>query len=248
MPTPVICHDNYLASSATSVVSEDTEAGKGFASCVNGNTVTKMSLLPGSTRDVIVDLGQSKTFRYFCVAVHSLSGTTVNISGSEDDSAYTDIVAISFLSNDVRVEEIPESTYRYVRFRFTGMPSTAYVADMYLGDGLELENGIPVGFVPPEQADKDKIKANFTGRGGLVGLDVERNPKKIRLPLNDYLDTWFLQNWKAMVDNLKSYPGYLLWKDGARALFFVLDGEPGDPKYTYHNRQSVTLNLQGFVE
>lgn len=248
MPAPLICYDNILRASTVTVVSEDTETGNEFANCIDGGTWSKMGLLSGATRDVVIGLGGSTSFNYFCAANHNLSGSTLVIAGSNDNSSYTDIQTINFTNNTVQAIEITQSSYSYVRFRFSGMAGTVYIADMWLGVALEIPEGVPVGFVPPEQYDDDEIRTNITGAGALAAIDVKTNPKKCQFDLKDIESSWFSANWVSLLEGMKQYPAYFLWADGQRTMYFVFDRKPRPPKFTTNARQSSALYMKGFVE
>ncbi len=240
-------YDNLLR--GATVVSEDTITNFELAEGLDGRTSTQVGMSSGATRDIIVDFGSAKTFEYVCVANHNLNGTTLDVAGSSDDVTYTPISSIVYDNNYVRADQITESTYRYVRLRFSGHAADIYIADIFVGQAdLELLYGVPYGFTPPEQADQDRIKANITGGGALVGLEVEKKPKPVNLSLNDYPASWYESNWQAFTDSLKQYPAYFLWATGKRAMYFTIKGKIGSPVHRSNLRQSITLKMIGFVE
>lgn len=243
---PHFLYDNVLRSAT--VVSEDTLTNFEFANCVNGNTSSQMGLATGADRDVVLDLGVSKTFDYVCVAAHNLSGTTLTLAGSADDVGYTDIDTVVYGNNYVLVDQITQASYRFLRLRFSGHAGDIYISDLFIGAALEWPHPMPFGFSPPEDADEDLINSNRSGGGALLGQSVEVKPIKIKVPLVDVLESWFDAYWNDFKDSIKRSPGYFVWRDGARALYFTPFRRIGSTSYTAANRKSITLTVEGFIE
>lgn len=246
MPAPYFLHNNILR--AATVVSEATISNFGFANCIDGRTSSQMGIASGATRDVILDFGSARAFTHCAFASHNLSGSTLTLAGSSDNSTYTTVSTISPSSNVVQCHEFTSASYRYLRLRFTGMSGSVYISDLFVGTALELPYGMPVGFVPPEMSDQDAIDTNMTGNGAVAGISVTRKPKKIKVQLQDYESSWFDSSWPSFSANSKLYPFYFLWAPGKRAAFCVPDGKIGDVAHTYHTRMTITLSLEGFVE
>lgn len=246
MAAPLFLYNNLLR--AATIVSEATITNFGFAKALDGGTSTQAGFASGANRDVILDFGSAQTFDHLAVAAHSLSGTTLTIAGSSDNVSYTDIDAVTFSNNYVQIHEIDQGNVRYVRLRFSGMPTSVYVSDIFLGEALELPYGMPQGFVPPEFGDQDTVETNMTGNGALVGITVTRKPKRSKVQMQDYESSWFASNWSALIASLKLYPAYFLWAAGQRAFFCTLQKQAPQPQYSTNTRQSCTLDLEGFVE
>lgn len=238
---------NNLLRSAT-VVSEDTVTNFEFANAIDGRTSSQVGMANGANRDIVLDFTSAVTVNTVCVAAHNLNGTTLTVAGSSDNVSYTTIGTIVYDNNNVRCDSITESTYRYIRLRFGGHTTTIYIADIFLGVPLDLLYGMPQGFTPPEQADRDEIETAMTGNGAIVGITVNARPKRIRIPLQDYPASWFTTNWVALINSLKAYPAYFLWKSDGRAMFFTLYRGAPDPAYGSNTRQSAIMTVEGFVE
>lgn len=243
---PSFYYDNLLRTAT--VLSEDTLTNFEFANGIDGRTSTQLGVASGADRDIVLDFGSAQQFSVLCVAVHNLNGASVVVAGSSDNVTYTDITTINYDNNYVRCDAVTQSTYRYVRLRFTGLLGSTYVGDIFLGESLELPYGVPDGFTPPEQADQDLIETNMTGNGALAGIDVTRKPKRLKLPLKNYESSWFESNWYSLTETMKLYPVYFLWSTGKRAFFCTFNRKTGVPSFKTNTRQSVTLDLQGFVE
>jgi len=239
-------YDNLLRSAT--VLSEDTATDFEVERGLDGRTSTQVGMETGANRDLVFDFGSAKSFSHVCVANHNLNGATLTVAGSSDNATYTTVGTIAYDNDYVRVDAVTSSSYRYLRLRFSGHASTIYIADIFVGQPLSLLYGIPHGFTPPEQADQDEIQAHMTGGGSLVGISIKQKPKRIRLALNDYPASWFKSNWLAFTESMKIYPGYFLWKDGERAMFFTFDRLIGIPAFRGNIRQSINLNMIGFVE
>lgn len=246
MPAPYFCYNNLLR--GVTVVSEATLANFTLVKGTDGRTSSQVGMASGATRDIIVDFASAQTFTHFALANHNLSGTTVTLAGSSDNSTYTTVATISVANNYVQTHEFASATYRYLRLRFADHTANIYASDIFVGTALALPYGLPFGFVPPEQSDQDAIDVNMTGNGAIAGISVTRKPRQCKVQMQDYDSSWFESNWAAFVASLKLYPAYFLWAPAKRAMYFVIDGKVGDLPYTNHTRQSITLSIEGFVE
>ena len=159
MPAPYFLHNNILR--GATVISEATISNFGFANCIDGRTSSQMGVASGATRDIVLDFGSAKAFTHCAFASHNLSGATLTLAGSSNNSTYNTVAIIAPTSNVVQVHEFSSASYRYLRLRFTGMSGNVYISDLFVGVSLDLPYGMPVGFVPPELADRQWSRGRY---------------------------------------------------------------------------------------
>ena len=245
MGAPFFLVTNKLRSAT--VLSEDTITDFDFENALDGKTSTQAGFAAGASRVVVLDFGTAQTVSHIAYAAHNLTGATILIESSTDNSSYTTRLSTTAIAG-VNTHEFTSFNERYFRLTLSGLAGNTYVSDFFAGEAIELPHGMPFGFIPPELADEDEIDVNMTGNGSTVGITVNSRPKRISVNMRDYLATWFDTNWLTLINGLKLYPGYFLWGESKRAMFCTIDKKAPKPSYTNHLYMSAKLDLEGFVE
>jgi len=243
----VFAYDNLLRGAG--ILSEETLVNFGAAKGVDGRASSQVGFASGADRSVVYDFSTVKSFDTFCLANHNFgtASASVKLEGSVDNVSYSAIDTVAIANNNVKLHAFPSSLFRYVRLTIQGHGGAAYASDIYIGPSLSLPYGMPKGFVSPEEYDQDVISSNITGNGSLVGVDVEENPKRCKVPINDVERSWFDSYWLSFVSAVKQFPAYFLWAEGERPIYFYFYRKVPAPKFTTNNRKSVTLDIEGVV-
>lgn len=239
--------DNFLRGAA--VLSEATITDFEMVKGLDGRGYSRAGFLNGANRVVIFDFGETKTFNVLFLANHNFgsAGASITLDGSSDNSSWTGLGTKAFTDDNVTEWSMSDRAYRYVRMTVLNHTISAYAADIFIGDKLELPYGMPKGFISPDQYDADKVSTNVTGNGSLVGVDVKAMPKRCKIPMMNFERSWFDANWASFVASVKQYPAYFLWGTGERPLYFTFYKKVGSPKFTTTTRQSVTIDVEGIV-
>lgn len=214
-----ILYENYLRSAhnGSGTLSAIGTVSGSMSSAVDGRTGTSEVFAVGATREVTVQpfFGNSKVN---CVAVarHNLldTGATITVLGSNDNSAYTTLFSanapVTTFNNTFFYVDDNDYTYTYYRVRVSGHNADVFMTDLAIGEALRLERDQYYGFTPPEFADGDRVRANITKGQNLVGLNIQKAPKRVRLDFKYYTRAFF-DNWAQFIGVSKQYPFYLSW-------------------------------------
>ena len=240
-------YDNLLRSAT--VLSEQTITDFEISKGLDGRGYSRAGFLNGANRVTVFDFASTKSFNVLLIAGHNFGsvGASITLEGSADNSSWTTIGTEAITADYVLDWGFASQSYRYVRMTVLNHSASAYVADIFIGEKLTLPYGMPKGFISPDQYDTDKISTNVTGNGALAGVDVVTAPKRCKIPMNDFLRSWFDENWGDFVSSVKQFPAYFSWADGERIIYFVFYKKVGSPKFTTNNRQSVTIDVEGIV-
>lgn len=202
------------------------------------------------------DFGESKTWDTLGIARHNfadaMDGVSDNVSiygkvnsGDSWTLIKSDIVQAS---NDIYTTTFSPVTYRYaaVRFNFT---NNLYVADISIGERLDLERAQRFGFQKPEFADSDQVISNVTKGQNLVGLSIKQQPKKVRYELFYYTANFYTR-WLAMTAAMKSRPIYIKHDDNEKAFYCWPSRNMPAPKYSQNIQgyYDVDLLMEGITE
>ena len=221
-----------------------------MANALDGRTDTQAGFDDGGTRTVIFDLGSSKSIDCVCVARHNFftAGATLIFNGSNTSNSgpWTLLASVTFTDDNVMVERVTPTAYRYVQIIRTNGAVDIFASDVFIGSSIELPKEMQNGFIRPEDNDQDIIKTNITQNGALVGMEITTRPKKCRIQFNSADSSWFETNWLTLINGMKSYPVYFSWKSTKRSMYCWLNKKVGAPVYKY-DQQKVSLDVEGIV-
>jgi len=206
-----ILWDNFLR---TSSVIEDIYTVSGFdaSKSLDGRTTTFTMFNPGISQ-IVYDLGSQKNFNTLCIARHNIGPTSgyFLLYGSNDNITYTPIIGNTYpqIGKNIFVD-LGGQFYRYVRFTVSDFTKQTYLADISVGQALEMQRSQKHGFIRPGLVDDDVIISNVTRGRELAGLSVIENMQRIIFDLPYYTKDW-LDNWKNLTQVMKWFPIYIIW-------------------------------------
>ena len=251
---PFILFENHCQANTVSAQSTVTNFPAANASDGKTNTQTAIS---GTGNGIDYDFGAAKTWDTLAIARHNfaeaMNGTTdsVMIYGKAVDTdawtlVHSDILPVS---NDVYTTTYSSVSYRYCAIRFNFTNATPYMADISLGERLDLERSQKHGFIKPEFADSDKIIANITRGQNLVGLNINQAPKRAKFRLFYYTSAFFAR-WSSLITELKQHPIYIQWNDSEKPFYCWPASSIPQPKYSANiqNHYDAVLDMSGITE
>lgn len=231
----------------------------GMDAATDSRTGTSETFATGANREVTVQpsIGNSKVN---CVGIarHNLldAGATITVLGSNDNSIYTTLFSTTAdnatFNNTLFYVDSSDYTYSYYRVRVSGHSVNVFMTDLAIGEAIRLERDQYYGFVAPEFADGDRIRANMTRGQNLAGLTVDRMPKRVRLDLKYYTRA-FYDNWLQFVLTSKKHPFYLSWakNDDEEKMYCWFRNKIPQPKFSKKviNKEylDVRMDLEGIT-
>jgi len=219
-----------------------------FNKAVDGKGTTYATL--GTNAIFTYDFLQETTLNTICFYNHDIysAGRFVRLySKSTPGGSVSEITNFYPSEDGTYVRRFAEIQSYGIWLAFFGNPEDVHFTDVFLGKSLELEQGMPKGFIPPDQYDQDVLSAGILGSAPVDGVNIIRKPKRCKIPLKNYTSAWFSDNWADLIAGLKQYPAYFSWDDSEKPMYCWLAKKAPLPVYTANTRQSATLDVEGFV-
>ena len=149
------------------------------------------------------------------------------------DSLYTP-------TKDITVfKKVTSRNARYFRFEISSTGSASLFANLFLGEALELERGLPQGFSPANLNRDRNIFNNMSHGGAYLGRILRHKGAKLKLVQEKITRTWIDANFEDLADHVELYPFYFIWSN---------EDYPDEAAYCIANKitypvYSDTLNL-----
>lgn len=248
----ILC-ENVLRSAT--ITSESTIANFPIASALDGRTATNAGFDDAADREVVFDLGAAISIDTLAIGRNNLSTKTVTIAGSSDNVSYTNITGFISITTSSKVYSkklASPVSYRYYRLTVGSGVQDGYIADIALGQAVDLERSQKHGFIKPEFAEGDRIIPNVTEGNNLAGLYVKQGFKRCKFSLFYYTASFFTTNWQTIINEMKSYPIYIVWDTPETELPFYCWAYSKMPEPSYakniNGYYNATLSMEGITE
>lgn len=112
------------------------------------------------------------------------------------------------------LKKVTSVNARYFRFVISSTGSASNFANLYLGELLSLERGIPEGKFSPANINRDRDIFNNMSQGGhYLGRTLRRKGSKIDIAQRKITRTWINANWETLANHVELYPFYFLWDE-----------------------------------
>lgn len=128
---------------------------------------------------------------------------------------------------------------RYFRFEISSTGSASLFANLFLGEAVELERGMPEGFSPANLNRDRNIFNNMSHGGSYLGRVLRHNGSKVKVVQNKITRTWIDANFETLANHVELYPFYFIWDSVTYTdeVAYCIANKINYPKY------SDTLNL-----
>ena len=169
-----------------------------------------------------IDMGAAVDVDCWGVAGHNL----VDVSGSiqveysstgawAGEEASFDS-AVTPTENIVIFRTATSQNKRYWRFKFVTTGDAALIGNLFLGEYISLEHGMPAGFAPAHLNRDRDIFNNKSEGGHWLGRSLHSKGAKIDINQPYVTKTWIDANWLTLADHIELYPFYFMWDDNSQ--------------------------------
>lgn len=100
---------------------------------------------------------------------------------------------------------------RYFRFEIDSTGAASFIANLFLGEALELEHGMTQGFSPANLNRDRNITNNISNGGNFLGRTIKHKGAKTNIRQQMVTREWIDINWDDLADSIELYPFYFLW-------------------------------------
>lgn len=253
--------NNYLKTAT--FVSQETISGFAMDKAIDGRTNTQAGFDSGANRVVVIDFGSLKAISAIGIARHNAGsvGATLTFAHSATvGGTYTDFHVIEPVDNSIVWDTFnvnpdlsyitDEITARYIRLTVSGHSADLYIADLYVGEKLDLPDNTDDGLVGYEWCDNDEIITNLTYTNELVGITTLAKLPTAVLKMNNVLPSWMRTYYAGVIVALKTAPIYWRWKEyGVSAFYCWPQKNTGQPRYVEKGKYvSFEIKVEGIRE
>lgn len=105
---------------------------------------------------------------------------------------------------------------RYFRFEIDSIGAASFFANLFLGQSLQLQRGMPLGFSPANLNRDRKIYNNKSNGGAFLGRSIKYKGAKVDIKQKGVTRAWIDANWDALADHIELYPFYFSWNQVSR--------------------------------
>lgn len=213
--TAYIGYTNLVKSGAVTVTSEATGFEKENAQ--SWKTSTWWQAAATGTVYFNIDMGAAVDVDCWGLVGHNLSDNSGTIkpeysatgayAGEEADFDTIETPT----ANTTIFKKTTSVNARYFRFEIASTGAASFIANLFLGEALQLERGQPTGFAPANLDREREIYNNTSQGGNFLGRAVQYKGSSIDIQQKKITRTWIDANWSALADHVELYPFYFIW-------------------------------------
>lgn len=254
MGLPVIAYDNKLVDATLSVTSE--ASGYPKENAVDGLTWDWWKPTAAGTVYFTADMGAAIACDVWSCFAHNLASVagSIQLQYSSDNFA-ADInnagAAVSPSDTAVIFRTFASVSARYWRFEIITTGQPAAIGALFLGPGLTLPEGMPIGFVPPTLSFEDDITNQRTHGGAFLGRSVLRRGAAGELSIIDADPAWMRATWAPFLAHAQTKTFFLSWDPDnypAEAAFCWTSRAVDGVAYTKPLYMSHRLSYEGLTQ
>lgn len=207
------------------------------------------------THEILIDLGIEKEVDYISIFSHDLGQTSSTVKLQYDnDGLGTWIDASNALTSDngqVIFEVLTPFTKRYLKLVIDANVSIPSIGIVSIGKTIEMQTGLPVGFIPAHMAQENQYVNSTSDTGLLLGRSLIRKSNKTTISAKYVTPEWVRDVWVPFLNHAQQKPFFFSWdheKYPEESVFCVTYKKIAKPKYTNVIYMSVSLKVEAWYE
>lgn len=206
----------------------------------------------GGTCQIDLVLPSSDSADYFAFYGHDLhlNGGTIKLQFFNGTTYVDCFSAITVTSSIPRVVTFTSRTATRWRVVITST-AAINIAVMSFGAMLALEQGMYMGWTPPQFGRATQIIDSVSDGGAFLGRSVISNGVRSSIMINQASDAWMRSSWLPFVRHAETKPFFFVPNVVTyplEAVFAMTDGEIAAPTQTAYGFMSVSVSIRGMVE
>lgn len=254
----VLAHDQIADLSGAVTTASSTAAASGTttfdaANAVDGLTYDYWQAAAAGAQWLKIALTASAPVDFLGLAAHDLGSrvASVLLEGSQDNAAWTTILAAFTPANDKPLLKLLPAvvSYRYYRVTFTPGNGIQKIGALMLGRATPLQRGVRVGHKPAPFARNVEYTTTQAEGGNFLGRSVLRVSNDIDIALTHITDAWYREKLEVFALKSETKPWFFMWDKWRRPdeVFFGFATErpiPSNDKTTF---MQVSWGARGFA-
>jgi len=210
-----IGHINLVKSGTVTVTSEATGFEKENAQ--SWKTSSWWKAIAAGTVYFYIDMGAAVDVDCWGITGHNLTANAGTIKpeysatgawageGPDFDSIQTPD------NNQAIFHKVTSRNARYFRFEIASTGAASFIANLFLGEALQLEREMPLGFSPANLNRDRKVFNNMSVNGQYLGRTLRSKGAKVVIDQKLVSRGWVDTNWEAFANHIELYPFYFAW-------------------------------------
>ena len=187
---------------------------------------------------------------YLALGAHKLSGFTVKVEHSLDDSDYTTVSEFFVTKNNAIMVLFAETEVKYIKITITGTGSPE-IGIAYFGKALVMERSVYGGHTPITMSRETEITPHISEAGEFLGTTVVRRGYSSGYNFNNLSASWVREKFDSFIQHARTRPFFIAWKPDRFADEVVYGWSPADIKPTNIGKRdlmSVSFDVRGYNE
>lgn len=207
--------------------------------------------IPG-TVIIELDLAAADSADYFAFYGHDLyaHGGTIKLQYWNGSSYVDCFAAVKPADNSPRLISFTSRTSDYWRVVIT-CTSVFSIAVISFGTMLPLEQGMYMGWTPPQFGRATQVIDSMSDGGAFLGRSVISNGVRSSIMINHASDAWMRASWLPFVRHAELKPFFFvpnIVTYPLECVFAMTEGDIPAPAQSAYGFMSVSMSIRGMVE
>lgn len=199
-----------------------------------------------------IDLGENRTFNYFCIGAHTLGSNacTIKVEYQDPSDTWVEFGTETMLSKDRAVmmldDEVETDT---VRLTVSGSGDMPQIGVIYFGNVLAMSRPIYAGHNPITLNRETRLKSSKSRGGQFLGQNFRRSGLVSSVQFQHLEPDWYRDNFDPFAKAARNRPFFFAWRPTTYPTEVAYCWTPDDMQPQNDgqpNFMSVSFNLRGF--
>lgn len=205
--------------------------------------LTTMKWRPGTTTSYIALTNATINFDY--VGLVGVNWQTAGASVSVTLNG-TEIASASGLrDNQPFFVSVPQDIIFNVKFEFTCTETTLEVGEAYIGEAIEFERNVSVGYQPARWNDQSLITHSRTQANQFGRSTIEERGSEERFSIKFVSMAFMNSTFAAFKRDARGYPAFFLWDEGSQSHAVFGNWEVSNPTFESSLFSSINMTIKG---
>jgi len=207
------------------------------------------------TNYINIDIGVAKEVDYFAIFSHDLgkSGATVKLQYDNTGLGNWIDATTALTSDNGRVifEKFSEVTKQIFRIEIVAPSALPMIGIVSIGKSMQMENGLPSGFIPPHMGTQSDYVNNKSDSGLLLGRSLIRKSNGSTIKAKYVTPAWVRSSWMPFLKHAEAKPFFFSWNHvdyPDEAVFCTTSKKISPPVYSDSMYMSISLSVEAWHE
>lgn len=173
-----------------------------------------------------------------------------DISSSAATTSYTDLTTtLAKSDSEVIFDKFTQVNKRYYRLVVVSGATVPSISCVWVGEAMELQRGLPSGFIPPHLSLDNKYVNSKSDTGLLLGRSITSKYNKGSIKVNSVTPAWVRSDWQPFILYAETMPFFFSWNEADypdEAVFCISSTKIKAPKYKDAMFMDISLDFEAW--